>query len=73
MAVRGGRGRLPADRLAELEELLRGPSIVLSTGPVPIGERALLGTSRGADRCTPRELLSRMGVAFRRSTRRSPR
>ena len=33
-------------------------------GPVPIGERALLGTSRGADRCTPRELLSRMGVAF---------
>ena len=63
-AVRGGRGRLPADRLAELEELLRGPSIVLSSGPVPIGERALLGTSRGPDRCTPRELLSRMGVAF---------
>ena len=63
-AVRGGRGRLPADRLAELEELLRGRSIILSTGSVPRERRALLGTARATDRCTPRELLTRMAVAF---------
>jgi hypothetical protein len=63
-AVRGGRGRLPADRLAELEELLRGRSIVLSTGPLPPERRALLDTSRANRRCTPRELLAQMAAAF---------
>jgi hypothetical protein len=63
-AVRGGRGRLPADRQAELEELLCGRSIVLSSGSAPLARRALLGTSRGADRCTPRELLAQMSAAF---------
>jgi hypothetical protein len=63
-AVRGGRGRLPADRLAELEELLRGRSIVLSTGPVAPERRALLDTSRANRRCTPRELLAQMAAAF---------
>jgi hypothetical protein len=63
-AVRGGRGRLSADRLAELEELLRGRSVVLSTGPLPPERRALLDTSRANRRCTPRELLAQMAAAF---------
>lgn len=67
-AVRGGRGRLPADRLAELEELLRGRSIVVSTGPVAPERRALLDTSRASRRCTPRELLAQMAAAFDEAT-----
>jgi hypothetical protein len=62
--VRGGRGRLPADRLAELEELLHGRSIVLCTGPLPPERRALLDTSRANRRCTARELLTQMAAAF---------
>jgi hypothetical protein len=63
-SVRGTRGRLPADRLAELDELLHGASIVVSSGPVAPEQRALLATTPGAIRCTPRELLARMAQAF---------
>jgi hypothetical protein len=62
-ALRGTRGRLSPDRLAELDDLLRGASIVVSSGPVS-EHRALLATTPGALRCTPRELLSDMATAF---------
>jgi hypothetical protein len=59
-AVRGSRGRRNAARLAELDELLNGASIVVSAGPAPVEQRTLLGTAR----CTPRELVARMTPAF---------
>jgi hypothetical protein len=59
-AVRGTRGRVNAGRLAELDELLNGASIVVSAGPAAVTQRTLLGTAR----CTPRELVARMSPAF---------
>jgi hypothetical protein len=49
---------------AELEVLLVGPSIELSTSEVPLAERNLLGQSVAALRSSPDELLVRMSTAF---------
>jgi hypothetical protein len=51
-------------RWHELEALLGGPSIELTSGPVPLVERDLLGSAEMATRCTPEELLARMSTAF---------
>jgi hypothetical protein len=63
-ALRGKRGRLPDDRKTKLEQLLRGPSVVLTPGSDALEQRALLGTSRGTVRSTPDDLLSRMAADF---------
>jgi hypothetical protein len=51
-------------RFDELQALLSGPSIELSTTDVPLAQRTLLGDSQVADRCTPDQLLRRMSAAF---------
>jgi hypothetical protein len=54
-------GRRHAD---ELSSLLTGPSIELTSSPVPLAERDLLGSAENTTRCTPDELIARMSSAF---------
>jgi hypothetical protein len=53
-----------AKRFDELEALLGGQSIELSTTDVPLAQRNLLGDSQISDRCSPSELLRQMSKAF---------
>ena len=51
-------------RFDDLEALLGGPSIELSTIDVPLAQRTLLGDSQVADCCSADQLLRRMSAAF---------
>jgi hypothetical protein len=51
-------------RSAEYRALITGESIELSSTPVPLAERDLLGSSEVTVRCTAAELLARMSRAF---------
>ena len=62
--VRDRRGGLDADQLAELSDLLSGPSIELSGEVVPLQQRELLGSSAATRTCSPDDLLERMSAAF---------
>jgi hypothetical protein len=51
-------------RVPELDAMLTGPAIELSSSPVAISERGLLDGSRKITRCTADELLARMASDF---------
>jgi hypothetical protein len=51
-------------RVPELDALLTGPAIELSSAPVGIDERGLFDGSRKVTRCTANELLARMATDF---------
>ncbi len=51
-------------RANELRSLLDGESIELTRSDVPLAERDLLGSAEVTVRCTAKELLGRMSVAF---------
>jgi hypothetical protein len=53
-----------AKRFDELDALLDGPSIELSTTDVPLAQRTLLGDSEVAERCSAADLIRRMSAAF---------
>jgi hypothetical protein len=53
-----------AKRFDELEAMLGGPSIALSTTDVPLAQRTLLGDSQVTDRVSATQLLRRMSAAF---------
>jgi hypothetical protein len=56
--LRGGR------HSGELQALLEGASIELSSAAVPLAQRELLGGAQVAERCSPRQLLASMSAAF---------
>jgi hypothetical protein len=62
--LRGSKGRVNAPQLAQLDQLLGGPSVELSAEQVPLSRRALLGPSETTVRCRPDELLTMMSQAF---------
>jgi hypothetical protein len=53
-----------ARRHGQLQDLLRGPSIELSSADVPLAERDLLGRAQAAQRCSPAELIAGMSASF---------
>ncbi|HSS09439.1 MAG TPA: hypothetical protein VLL25_06115 [Acidimicrobiales bacterium] len=62
--LRGPRPRVDATRLAQLDQLVNGPSIELSTEQIPLAQRGLFGAAEATVRCTPDELLARMSDTF---------
>ena len=65
VALRGDRRRsVSAARAEAIGALLRGRSILVTDTAVPVAERALLDGSRLVQRCSPDELLDRMGRDF---------
>jgi hypothetical protein len=50
--------------VAELQALLTGPSIELSSAEVPLAERTLLGHLHESQQCSPDQLLAGMSTAF---------
>lgn len=62
--LRGGRSRLEPATVAQLEQLVAGPSIELSTTDVPLAQRGLLGPASATSRCSPQQLLEGMRQAF---------
>jgi hypothetical protein len=63
-AVRGSKARVNPPELAQLDQLLGGPSVELSAEQIPLSKRALLGPSETTVRCRPDELLTMMSQAF---------
>jgi hypothetical protein len=64
--VKGPRGRLGAEQLAELTELLAGRSVVLQAAAKPVEERSLL--PQADERLTLDETVARMDAAFQEAT-----
>jgi hypothetical protein len=64
--VRASRSRLGADQLAELTELLAGPSVVLKATAKPVERRSLL--PEADERLTLDEAVLRMDASFRQVT-----
>ncbi|MCO5989025.1 hypothetical protein NE235_23235 [Actinoallomurus spadix] len=64
--IRARRGRLDQGELAELEHLLRGPSIELAT-PIPLEKRTLLGPS--AERLSLDDVVTRMTALYEEAAR----
>lgn len=62
--LRGTKSHLDADQVTQLDWLVNGPSIELSTAGVPLAERGLFGPTETTTRCSPRQLLDRMREAF---------
>ncbi len=62
--LRGTKGRLEPATLTQLDWLVNGPSIELSTTDIPLAERGLFGPTETTMRCSPSELLDRMRTAF---------
>jgi hypothetical protein len=62
--LRGTRPKLDSEVVAQLDRLVNGPSIELSTADVPLSQRGLFGAAETTIRCSPPELLDRMRVAF---------
>ena len=56
--LRGGR------HARELQAIVGGPSIELSSSDVPVAERNLLGGASVSERCSPDELLAGMSAMF---------
>jgi hypothetical protein len=59
--------RARGQRGVQLEALVLGPSIVLSSDDAPMGGRSLLAGAQSTECCTPTELLGRMTDAFDRA------
>lgn len=66
--ARGTRARPSEQALAEVAELLTGPSIHLGTELVPLQRRGLLGAGEVSSHIRPPELLERMSAAFDAAT-----
>ncbi|MFG1959765.1 hypothetical protein [Nonomuraea sp. NPDC049028] len=64
--VKGARGRLGAEQLATLTELLSGRSVVLKAAAKPVEERSLL--PQADERLTLDETVARMDTAFQQAT-----
>ncbi|MEV0345228.1 hypothetical protein AB0H88_05655 [Nonomuraea sp. NPDC050680] len=64
--VKGARGRLGAEQLATLTELLSGRSVVLKAAAKPVEERSLL--PQADERLTLDETVARMDAAFQQAT-----
>ncbi|MCA2221758.1 hypothetical protein [Nonomuraea aurantiaca] len=64
--VKGPRGRLGAEQLATLTELLSGRSVVLKAAAKPVEERSLL--PQPDERLTLDETVARMDAAFQQAT-----
>lgn len=62
--LRGTRSRLEPATLSQLEQLVVGPSIELSTTDIPLAQRGLLGPTASTSCCSPQQLLERMRQAF---------
>jgi hypothetical protein len=62
--LRGTKARLDPAVLAQLDGMINGPSIELSTAGVPLAERGLFGPAETTLRCSPPQLLERMRAAF---------
>ncbi len=64
--LRGTKPRLDPEPIKQLEWLINGPSIELSTADIPLAERGLFGPAETTIRCSPPQLLDRMRAAFDR-------
>ncbi|SDH00971.1 hypothetical protein [Nonomuraea jiangxiensis] len=64
--VRAARGRLGAEQLAALTELLAGPSVVLPAAAKPVEQRSLL--PQADERLTLDQAVTRMDTAFQEVT-----
>ncbi|WP_219470344.1 hypothetical protein [Nonomuraea rhizosphaerae] len=64
--VKGPRGRIGAEQLTELTELLSGRSVVLRAAVRPVEERSLL--PQADERLTLDETVARMDAAFQQAT-----
>ncbi|MEV1240029.1 hypothetical protein [Nonomuraea sp. NPDC049750] len=64
--VKGARGRLGAEQLATVTELLSGRSVVLKAAAKPVEERSLL--PQADERLTLDETVARMDAAFQQAT-----
>ena len=64
LSVRGTLPSVDARRAAELEALLAGPAVELTTDRVSIADRGLLDASTRVVRCTADELIAHMAQAF---------
>jgi hypothetical protein len=62
--LRGTRPRVDGEQLAQLDRLVNGPSIELSTAGIPLSQRGLFGAAEATSRCTPVQLLEQMQAAF---------
>jgi hypothetical protein len=62
--LRGAKARPDSGTLQQLDWLLNGPSIELSSASIPLTERGLLGPSETTMRCAPPQLLDLMRAAF---------
>jgi len=62
--LRGPKPRVDPDSLAQLDWLVNGPSIELSTSGVPLAQRGLFGAAETTIRCSPPQLLDKMRAAF---------
>jgi hypothetical protein len=62
--MRGSKGRINPAQLAQVDQLLGGPSIELSAEQIPLSRRALLGPSETSVHCRPDELLNLMSQSF---------
>jgi hypothetical protein len=62
--LRGTRARVDGEQLAQLDGLVNGPSIELSTAGIPLSQRGLFGAAEATSRCSPGQLLEQMQAAF---------
>jgi hypothetical protein len=62
--LRGTRSRIEPDKLRQVEILLCGQSIELSTEQIPLAERPLLGPTQTSLHCSLDDLLGRMSSTF---------
>jgi hypothetical protein len=62
--LRGTKSRLEPDKQRQLEQLLCGTSVELSTELIPLAERPLLGANQTTFRCSVDDLLGRMSTTF---------
>jgi hypothetical protein len=62
--LRGTKARLDQGPLAQLDWLVNGPSVELSTANIPVAERGLFGPAETTVRCSPPQLLELMRSAF---------
>jgi hypothetical protein len=62
--LRGPKPRIELDKQRQLEQLLCGTSVELSTEQIPLNERPLLGANQTTFRCSIEDLLGRMSTTF---------
>jgi hypothetical protein len=66
--VRGRRNRPGTAELAELNSLLRGRAVELSTEEIPLGRRNLTGPATVTNRMTLAQLVASMDASFQRTS-----